>query len=138
MPREFVHGMYELGIARTLRNLAAGEHALLGVNHNVGREFGGLAEQAGIVHEAGHVGSNIAIHHAARADGFASENASVNGRFGVVAHNAAEELHAGNHGLAAIFHLHDSIAVFEIAVTGAGTEVDPLDLVAEVLDQRMR
>jgi hypothetical protein len=92
--------------------------------------IGDLSEEPGIVYEARHVGGHEAVHHAARADGFASEDAGIDRRFGVVAHDAAEELHAGGYRFAAVLHLYLPVGVLEVAIAGSGAEVDPTPQVA--------
>ena len=130
MAGEVVHGVDEGDVAVALRDVAAGEHPLLRGDHHFGRQLGDLAEEAGVVDEAGHVGGDEAVDHRAAADGLAGEDAGVDGRLGIVAHDAADELHAGGDLLAAVLHLHVAVGVFQVAVAGAGAEVDPASQVA--------
>src|SRR5690606_6156742 len=123
--RQAVHRRDERNIARALLHVAAGGHPLLRGAHHFGRHFGHLAKRAGGVHGARHDRGDKPIDHAAYADGLASENAGVDGGLRIVADEAADELHARGDALVAIFHLHLAVSVFQVAVAGAGAEVNP-------------
>ena len=94
-------------------------------NHHVGRQFGDLSEEPRVVDEARDVRGDESVEHAAHADGLAGEDAGVDGRLGVVPHDAADELHPGRHFPTAVLHLHFAVGVLQIAVARAGSQVDP-------------
>lgn len=130
MSREIEHGVEQIDVAGSLGDLATGEHAALGGDHDVDRRLGHLSEASCVVDEARHVGRHEAVDHGASADGLASEDAGVDSRFGVVADDAADELHARVDALAVVFHRHGAVGVFQVAVGRACPEVDPTAQVA--------
>ena len=119
-----------VGRRRALLDVSPGEHAGLGGNHHFRRGFGHLAERSGVVRKTGHVGGDKSVDHRADADGFAGENAGIDGGFGVIADHAAQELHAGIDLAAVVFHAYRAIGVFQVAVRGAGSQIDPTAQVA--------
>ena len=97
MPSQVVHVVQKLNVTGALAHFATSEHTGLRGHHHVDRSLGDLAEQPGIIDEAGDVCGHKAVEHAARAYGFAGEDAGIDRRLGVVAHDRADELHAGGH-----------------------------------------
>ena len=86
--------------------------------------------ESGVVRKTRHVGGDKPVDHRADADGLAREYAGVDGGFGVIADHAAEELHAGIYLVAVVFHAHRAVGVFQVAVRGAGPQIDPTAQVA--------
>ncbi len=123
--RDPVHVLDELLIAIALFDLPPSEHSLLGGNHDVGWKRCELSEESSVVHKAWDVAGDEAVHHAADPDNLAGEDAGVDGRLGIVSHDAPQELHPGGNFAEVIFHVHRSIRVLQIAVAGSSTEIDP-------------
>ena len=130
MSGELKHVVKQSDIGGGLHDISAGKHPLLRRHHDFGRHLGHLSEGASIVDVAGDIGGNEAVEHAANADGLPREDPSVNGGFGVVHDQAADELHAGGDFPVAVLHFDFAIGVFEIGVGGSCAPVDPASEVA--------
>ncbi len=91
--RDPVHVLDELLIAIALFDLPPSEHSLLGGDHDVRWKRCELSEESSVVHKAWDVASDEAVHHAADPDNLAGEDAGVDGRLGIVSHDAPQELH---------------------------------------------
>ena len=130
MFRHFVDVPEQLHVAGSLFDASPGKHPPLGLDQRLDGGFRHLPEGSGVVDEARDVGRHETVDHAAGPDGFPGEDARVDSRLGVVSDEAADELHAGLDFAVGIFHRDFAVGVFQVAVTGAGAEVDPASEVA--------
>ena len=71
-----------------------------------------------------------AVNRAANADDFPGVHAGINSGPGIVAHHAADELHACGNFLIPIDHVDGAVSVLQITVASAGSQVDPASDVA--------